>query len=34
MSQAFAAINAKIGADPADYEEVLVNELFVRVETT
>ena len=32
MSQAFTAINAKIGADPADYEEVLVNELFVRVE--
>jgi hypothetical protein len=32
MTQAFTAINAKIGADPADYEEVLVNELFVRVE--
>jgi hypothetical protein len=32
MSQAFTAINAKIGADPADYEEVLVNEIFVRVE--
>jgi hypothetical protein len=32
MSQGFTAINAKIGADPADYEEVLVNELFVRVE--
>lgn len=32
MTQAFTAINARIGADPADYEEVLVNELFVRVE--
>jgi hypothetical protein len=31
MSKAFAAINAKIGADPADYLSVLVNELFVRV---
>ena len=31
MSQAFAAINAKIGANPADYLSVLVNELFVRV---
>jgi hypothetical protein len=31
MTQAFAAINAKIGADPADYLEVLINELFVRV---
>ena len=26
MTQAFAAINAKIGADPADYVEVLINE--------
>ncbi len=31
MTQAFAAINAKIGADPADYVEALINELFVRV---
>jgi hypothetical protein len=31
MTQAFAAINAKIGADPADYVEVLVNELFLSV---
>ena len=31
MSQAFAAINAKIGANPADYLSVLINELFVRV---
>lgn len=34
MSQAFAAINAKIGANPADYMSVLVNELFVRVRAT
>jgi hypothetical protein len=32
MTQAFTAINAKIGADPADYELVIINELFVRVE--
>jgi hypothetical protein len=32
MTQAFNAINARIGANPADYVEVLVNELFVRVE--
>jgi hypothetical protein len=32
MAQAFTAINARIGADPADYVEVLINELFVRVE--
>jgi hypothetical protein len=31
MSKAFAAINTKIGADPADYLSVLINELFVRV---
>jgi hypothetical protein len=31
MTQAFTAINAKIGADPADYESVIINELFVRV---
>jgi hypothetical protein len=31
MTKAFAAINAKIGADPADYVEVLVNELFLSV---
>jgi hypothetical protein len=31
MTQAFAAINGKIGADPADYVEVLINELFVSV---
>src|SRR3954454_23748091 len=32
MTEAFTAINAKIGANPADYETVIVNELFVRVE--
>ncbi len=32
MTQAFTAINARIGAEPADYVEVLINELFVRVE--
>jgi hypothetical protein len=32
MTQAFSAINAKIGANPADYENVTINELFVRVE--
>jgi hypothetical protein len=32
MIQAFTAINAKIGANPADYENVTINELFVRVE--
>jgi hypothetical protein len=32
MTQALAAINTKIGADPADYVEVLVNEYFLRVE--
>jgi hypothetical protein len=32
MTQAFSAINAKIGADPADYELVLINEYFLRVE--
>jgi hypothetical protein len=32
MTQAFTAINAKIPANPADYVEVLINELFVRVE--
>jgi hypothetical protein len=32
LSEAFAAINAKIGADPADYEVVIVNGLFVSVE--
>jgi hypothetical protein len=32
MGQGFNAINARIGANPADYVEVLVNELFVRVE--
>jgi hypothetical protein len=31
MTQAFTAINGKIGANPADYLSVLVNELFVRV---
>jgi hypothetical protein len=31
MTQAFTAINAKIGANPADYEDVIINELFVRV---
>ena len=31
MTQAFAAINGKIGADPADYVEVLVNEIFLSV---
>lgn len=31
MTQAFTAINAKIGADPADYEDVIVNELSVSV---
>jgi hypothetical protein len=31
MTQAFNAINGKIGANPADYLSVLVNELFVRV---
>jgi hypothetical protein len=31
MTQAFAAIDTRIGADPADYVEVLINELFVRV---
>jgi hypothetical protein len=32
MTQAFTAINAKIPANPADYVEVLINEMFVRVE--
>lgn len=32
MTEAFTAINAKIGADPADYESVLINEYMVRVE--
>jgi hypothetical protein len=32
LSEAFAAINAKIGADPADYEVVIVNGYFVSVE--
>jgi len=31
MTQAFAAINAKIGADPADYVEVLINEYSLAV---
>jgi hypothetical protein len=31
MTQAFAAINAKIGAGPADYLEVLINEYFLSV---
>jgi hypothetical protein len=31
MTQAFAAINAKIGADPADYVEVLINEYTLNV---
>jgi hypothetical protein len=32
MTQAFAAINSKIGADPADEVEILVNQYFLRVE--
>lgn len=32
MGKALTAINAKIGADPADYEELLINEIFVRVQ--
>lgn len=32
MTQAFAAINAKIGANPADYQGVLINEIFLRVD--
>jgi hypothetical protein len=32
MTQAFAAINAKIGANSADYEAVLMNEVFLRVD--
>jgi hypothetical protein len=32
MTQAFAAINTKIGADPADDVEILINEYFLRVE--
>jgi hypothetical protein len=31
MTQAFGAINAKIGADPADYVDVLINEHMLRV---
>jgi hypothetical protein len=32
VTQAFTAINAKIGADPADYELVIINEYSVSVE--
>src|ERR1700752_4359878 len=32
MTQAFTAINGKIGADPADYEVVLINEYFLSVD--
>jgi hypothetical protein len=32
MTQAFAAINAKIGANPADYEVVLINEYSLHVD--
>jgi hypothetical protein len=32
MTQAFAAINAKIGANPADYEVVLINEYELHVD--